>query len=77
MANPLFNALGGSNMPNPFGNAQNLIKQFKQFRQTFKGNPRETVMQMVNSGKISQSQLNAAQQMAQQLKGVIGEMDDM
>ena len=68
MANPLFNALGGGNMPNPLNNMKNMVQQFNQFRQSFKGNPREVVMNMVNSGQISQEQLNTAQQAAQQFK---------
>lgn len=68
MPNPLFNALGGGAMPGPFGNMQQMIQSFKQFRQTFQGDPKQTVMNMVNSGRISQSQLNMAQQMASQFQ---------
>ena len=49
----------------------NMINQFKQFKNTFTGNPKDTVMQMVNSGKISQEQLNQLQQMAQQFQGIL------
>lgn len=68
MANPLFNALGKGSMPAPMANMQQLVQQFNQFRNSFKGNPQEIVMNMVNSGQISQEQLNTAQQMAQQFK---------
>lgn len=74
MANPLYTALGGGQMPGPFGNFQQMMQQFNQFRNTFRGDPKQTVMQMVNSGKISQTQLNQAQQMARQFQQMMGGM---
>lgn len=71
MANPLFQAMGGNKMAGPMGNMQQMIQQFNQFKNSFKGNPRDTVMQMVNSGQISQSQLNQAQQMAKQFESFL------
>ena len=59
MANPLFKALGGGSPMN--NNFMNMMNQFNQFRRNFQGNPKQTVMQMVNSGQISQSQLNQVQ----------------
>ena len=59
MANPLFKALGGGVPMN--NNFANMMNQFNQFRRNFQGNPKQTVMQMVNSGQISQSQLNQVQ----------------
>ena len=74
MPNPIFNALGGGQMPGPFGNMQRMMQQFQQFRATFQGDPKETVMRMVNSGQISQDQLNQAQQMARQFQQMMGGM---
>lgn len=68
--NPLFNMLGGGNMPAP-GNIGNLMKQFQQFRQTFQGDPRQTIQQMLNSGKLSQAQYNNAVQMAKQFQQML------
>lgn len=51
---------------NPMANMQQMIQQFNKFKNSFKGNPKDAVMQMVNSGQISQSQLNQAQQAAKQ-----------
>lgn len=68
MANPLFNILGGSasNMPfNPFGN---MMKQFQQFRSNFKGDPKQQVQELLNSGKMSQQQYNQLQNMATQFQ---------
>lgn len=57
--NPLFQQIGNTN---PISN--NLIKQFQQFRQTFSGDPKQQVQQLLNSGKITQEQYNNAVQMA-------------
>lgn len=67
MPNP-FSGMNNAPMPGPFGNMQQMVQSFKQFRQTFQGDPKQTVMNMVNSGRISQSQLNMAQQMASQFQ---------
>ena len=67
MSNP-FSGMNNAPMPGPFGNMQQMVQSFKQFRQTFQGDPKQTVMNMVNSGKISQQQLNMAQQMASQFQ---------
>lgn len=66
MSNPLINALGGSQMPGPMGQFQNMMQQFRQFRQTFQGDPKAEVEKLVQSGKISQQQLNQLQQAAGQ-----------
>ena len=64
MSNPIFNALGGNIFP---GN--NMLAQFQQFKQQMQGkNPHEEINKLLQSGVISQEQLNQAQQMAQQLQ---------
>ena len=70
--NPLFNALGGGQMPGPIGQFQNMIQQFRQFQQSFKGDPKAEVEKLVQSGKISQQQLNQLQQMAGQFQQLMG-----
>ena len=60
--NPLFNA---------FGNKNPMIEQFKQFRSSFKGDAKEQVQQMLNSGQISQEQYNKAVEMAKQLQNMM------
>ena len=52
---------------NYFSNYQNFIKQFNQFRQVFNGDPRQQVQQLLNSGRVSQDQYNAAVQKANEL----------
>ena len=64
MSNPIFNALGGSMMPQ-----NNMLAQFQQFRQQMQGkNPHEEINKLLQSGAVNQQQLNQAQQMAQQFK---------
>lgn len=60
MSNPLFDQFG-----NKGGN--DFISQFNQFKKTFNGNPQQVVQQMLNSGRITQDQLNQAMQKASQL----------
>ena len=66
MANPLFQALGGGQMPGQMGQFQNMVQQFRQFQQTFQGNPKAEVEKLLQSGAMSQQELNQLQQMAQQ-----------
>ena len=72
MSNPLFNALG-SGMPQGNGPMQ-MIQQFMQFKQNFKGDPKEEVQKMLQSGKISQQQLNQVQQIAGQFQNLLKNM---
>ena len=67
MSNPLFNLLGGGRNNGP----GNMLQQFQQFKKQMQGaNPQEEVQKLLQSGKISQEQLNKAQQMAQQMQGL-------
>lgn len=66
MPNQLFNALGGNMIP---GN--NMFLQFQQFRQRMQGiNPHEEINKLLQSGAVSQQELNQAQQMAQQFQSM-------
>ena len=70
MGNPLFNALGGG-MPQG-NNPMNMMQQFQKFMGEMKGkNPQEEVNKLLQSGKISQEQLNQAQQMAHQFRNML------
>ena len=70
--NPLFNALGGGQLPGQMGQFQNMVQQFRQFQQTFQGDPKAEVEKLVQSGKISQQQLNQLQQIAGQFQQLMG-----
>lgn len=71
MANPLYNALGGGKMPGPMGQFGQMLQQFQQFRQSFQGDPKAEVQKLLQSGKMSQQQLNQLQAMAQQFQQFI------
>lgn len=63
MSNPLFQALAG--------NQNGMMGDFQRFMQQMQGkNPNEEINKLLQSGRISQQQLNQAQQMAQQFMGM-------
>ena len=71
MANPLFNALGGNNMPGPMGNFQQMMQQFQQFKANFQGDPQQEVQRMIQSGQLSQQQLDQVQNVARQFAALL------
>lgn len=68
MANPLFNMMG--NKSNPMAD---IIRQAKQFKNQFNGNPRQEVERLLQTGRMSQQQFNQFSQMAQQIVQAMGE----
>ncbi len=50
---------------NGFQNPIQMIQQFNQFRQTFQGDPRQQVQNLLDSGQMSQEQFNQLSSMAQ------------
>ena len=75
MSSSLFNSMGLQTQ-NPIGG------QFQQFMGQIKGqmqgrNPQEVINQMVSSGQLSQQQLNAIQQRAQQIAPMLNGMKNM
>ena len=63
-----FNQLGTAPQMNGM---QNLMQRFQQFQQMFKGDPKQQIQQMLDSGRVSQSQYNQAYQMAQQFQKML------
>lgn len=61
MPNPLFQQLGGNQVGNP------MIQKLLEFKKNFNGNPQQMVQGMLNSGRITQSQLNQYAQQANEL----------
>ena len=64
---------------NPFYQAMNprpnIMQQFQNFMQSMQGkDPKAMLNDLVSSGRVSQEQLNAAQQQAQQLANVFQSM---
>lgn len=70
MSNLLYSMFGNNRQPS--GNAMfDIIQQFQNFRQQMQGkNPTEEINKLLQSGSISQQQLNQAQQMAQQMQSL-------
>lgn len=62
MSNPFFGALGGGN-----GFFQ-MMQQFQQFRANFQGDPKAEVKKLLQSGAMSQQELNQLQSMAKQFE---------
>lgn len=68
MSNPLFNIMGGNQIQNP------MLQQLMQFKNSFKGDPRAQVQQMLNSGQVSQAQYDQAVKMANQIQKMMGKL---
>ena len=61
MANQLYNAMNGNRQTN-------MLQQFQQFMNAMQGrDPNQIIQELVFSGRISQAQLDQAQQRAQQM----------
>lgn len=74
MPNPLFNTLGGGRapqMPGQMGQFQRMMQQFQQFKANFNGDPKAEVEKMMQSGKLTQQQLNQLQAVARQFQGLL------
>lgn len=60
MSNPLYDQFGRVNN-------DNIMNRFRQFQNSFKGDPRQMIQNMLNSGQITQEQLNSAMDKANQM----------
>lgn len=66
--------LGAQPQGSPRGNSAfspEMLQQLKQFKNTFRGNPKQQVMSMVQQGLRSNQQLQQAMNMAQQLQSFL------
>lgn len=73
MPNNLYNQLNNSqsqNFGNNFNNLQNIMNEFTKFKNSFQGDPKQMVQQLLQNGKMSQSQYNQLSQMALQFKNL-------
>ncbi len=64
MPNAIFNQMN-ANQPNDGGFGA-MLAQFQQFRAQFQGDPKAEIQKLLQSGRVSQAQLDQAQQMASQ-----------
>ena len=49
-----------------------MMRQFQQFKATFQGDPEQEVRKLLQSGRMTQEQLNQLQQAAQMFQGLLG-----
>lgn len=64
MNKSIYNSIAGNNPA-----MSQFMDRLNQFKSQFQGDPRETVQNMLNSGRITQAQFNRAQQIARQIMG--------
>lgn len=68
MANTLYNSM--ENNANPM---LNIIRQARELKRTFPGNPRQEVERLLQTGAMTQQQFNQYSQIAQQIVQAMGE----
>ena len=68
MSNPLFNMMGKQSNP-----MADLIRQARNFKNQFNGNPRQEVERLLQAGAMSQQDFNRFSQIAQQVVQAMGE----
>lgn len=66
MANSILGRTG-----TPSQQQNNMLQQFQQFRNSFRGNPQQMVQQMLQNGQINEAQLQQAMQMARQFQHIV------
>lgn len=60
-------SVGGAGTIDSRGSNNNLLQQFNEFKRTFKGNPRDAINNMLNSGRFSNAQIEQAKGLAKQM----------
>lgn len=66
MSNPFMAALSGGQMAGPMSGFAQMVQQFNQFKASFKGDPKAEVEKLLQSGAMSQQELNQLQAMAKE-----------
>lgn len=66
MPNDLYKQMGANMGANDNG-FMDFVEKFNQFRSQFTGDPKAEIGKLLQSGKISQAQLDQVQQMAQRM----------
>lgn len=56
---------------NSFGGLQGMINEYNNFRNTFQGNPQQIVQNLIQNGKMSQSEYDQLSQIASQFKNLL------
>lgn len=65
MGNPLFNQFAPKNQ------FQDIIQEAQNFKNQFKGNPKEEVQKLLNQGVMSQNDFNRLMPIAQQISAMM------
>lgn len=68
MANNILQQLARRHQP---AEQNNMLQQLVNFRRTFKGNPQQAVMSMLQSGQINNAQLQQAMEQAKQISKLL------
>lgn len=71
MPNPLYNEMMELTRPETNNGFSQMMNQLNSFAQTLRGNPKQIVEQMIQSGQMTQAQYN---QIAQEANKMIGMM---
>lgn len=61
-----------TNANNVANNLQQTLSNFNQFKNSFQGNPKDKVQELLNTGKMTQQQFNNLSAVARQLQNLIG-----
>lgn len=56
---------------NLFNNLPNLLSSFSKFKQDFRGDPRQKVQELLNSGQMTPQQFEQLQVMAKQFESLL------
>ena len=67
MANPIL-----SHMPNNKGKSNNIVSRFLEFKNNFSGDPQQKINDMLNSGQVSQKDVDEATRLANMVKMMCG-----
>ncbi len=74
MSNPIYNMFGRQQQTaqnGGFGKFFDVVQKYQQFKATFTGDPKAQVQAMLQSGQISQEQLNQAAQVANTFQSIL------
>lgn len=79
MSNPIASSLGitpqpvpAAQLPPQMTNMMNLISGFNQFRQSFSGDPRQTGLELLSSGRMSKEWYDRFAPVATQIQQTFG-----
>lgn len=69
MSNPIYNTLNKAQNTSTNSN-NNFIQKLQEFKNTFSGNPKDKVQELLNNGTMSQNEFNQLAQMVNSIMGI-------